>query len=355
MRFFWQKKEMERPYIVAGPCSVESRGQLEAVTEALARLPQVRLVRCGVWKPRTHPGSFDGLGEEALAWMEALRQAHPGVRYCCEVAMPEHVETALRHGLDAFWIGARTTANPFLVQEVTEALRGTQATLLVKNAPSPDVELWAGAIERCRKVGLADILAVHRGFDMLRNQGYRNSPLWEVPIELRHRMPEVPILCDPSHIAGRRDLIEEVSQTALDMGFDGLMVEVHPSPDEALTDARQQITPEALETILSRLVVRRTDTPSADVQLNLLRGQIDRLDEQLLQLCAARFDVVRQIADVKRQENMALFQPQRWDSLLSQHIATGKELGLSEEFVKGLFEKIHTESIRIQHAHTQLS
>lgn len=342
---------MKRPFIVAGPCSVESRAQLETVAEALRVIPQVQLVRCGVWKPRTHPGGFEGLGEEALQWMEET----PGVRFCCEVAKPEHVETALRYGLDAFWIGARTTANPFLVQELTEALRGTAATLLVKNAPSPDVELWSGAIERCLKVGLTDIMAVHRGFDMYHNQVYRNTPLWEVPVELRRRMPDLPILCDPSHIAGKRELIEDLSQTALDMGFDGLMIEVHPSPTEALTDARQQISPATLATLLSRLVVRQTDSASADVRLSLLREQIDRLDQQLLQLCAARFDISRQIAGVKREANMAIFQPQRWDSLLSQHIAAGKELGLSEEFVKSLFEKIHTESIQVQHVHTQLS
>lgn len=337
-----------QPYIVAGPCSVESRTQLEAVVSVLARLPQVQLVRCGVWKPRTHPGGFEGLGEQALQWMESIRQSHPDVRFCCEVALPEHVEQALRHGIDALWIGARTTANPFLVQEITETLRGTHITLLVKNAPSPDVELWAGAIERCRKMGLSDIMAVHRGFDILRNQGYRNSPLWEVPIELRRRMPDVPILCDPSHIAGRSELIRELSQAALDMGFDGLMVEVHPAPDEALTDARQQITPAQLEEILSLLVVRQTDPASADIQLSLLREQIDRLDQQLLQLCAARFDVVRQIAAVKRQGNMAIFQPKRWDTLLQQHLAAGAELGLAEDFVKDLFAKIHAESIRLQ-------
>ena len=327
---------------------MESRGQLRACMEALQRIPQVQMVRCGVWKPRTHPGGFEGLGEVALEWMSEMKEEFPRLRFCCEVGLPEHVEQALRHGVDAVWIGARTTANPFLVNEVTEALRGTKTTVLVKNAPNPDVELWAGAIERCRKVGLDDIMAVHRGFDMLRNQGYRNTPLWEMPIELRRRMPELPILCDPSHIAGQRELIEDLSRTALDMGFDGLMIEVHPTPDEAFTDARQQITPEALDSLLQRLVVRQTDPASADVQLGLLRGQIDRIDQQLLELYAARFDVVRQIADVKRKGNMSLFQPKRWDKLLQQHLTAGEKLGLSREFVKDILEKIHAESIRIQ-------
>ncbi len=337
-----------KPYIVAGPCSVESRGQLKSVVEALCRLPQVEMVRCGVWKPRTHPGGFEGLGEKALTWMEELKDEYPEVRFCCEVARPDHVELALRHGVDAIWIGARTTANPFMVQEITEALRGSSVSMMVKNAPSPDVDLWIGAIERCRKVGIIDIKAIHRGFELFRNSGYRNTPLWEVPIELRRRMPEIPILCDPSHIAGRREGIGELSQTALDLGFDGLMVEVHPAPDEALTDARQQVTPAALEAILSRLVIRQLDSPSSDMQLSLLRGQIDNIDCQLLHLLMERFEVVRQIADVKKQSNMALFQPKRWDSLLQGHLAAGAELGLSEAFVRGIFEKIHTESIRVQ-------
>lgn len=333
---------------MAGPCSVESRNQLSETVDALGKIPQVQMVRCGVWKPRTHPGGFEGLGEEALRWMTELKETMPDVRFCCEVARPEHVELALKYGVDAFWIGARTTANPFMVQEVTEALRGTGVTMMIKNAPSPDVDLWIGAIERCHKVGLDNIMAVHRGFDMLHNQGYRNTPLWEIPIELRRRMPELPILSDPSHIAGRRELIGELSQTALDMGFDGLMVEVHPAPEEALTDGRQQITFKALEELLSRLVVRQTAEATADVRLGLLRNEIDRLDRQLLELCAERFGVVRQIAEVKREKNMAVFQPKRWDRLLQEHLEEGEKLGLSKEFVKEVFEKIHAESIRKQ-------
>lgn len=341
-------KNMNRPIIVAGPCSVESRSQLRAAVEALAGMPQVRMVRCGVWKPRTRPGRFEGLGTEALAWIAEMKKEHPGVRFCCEVARPEHVEEALRHGIDALWIGARTTANPFMVQELTEALRGTEVSLLVKNAPSPDVDLWIGAIERCRQVGLQDLTAVHRGFDVFHNRVYRNTPLWEVPIELRRRMPEIPILCDPSHITGRTEGIEEVSQTALDLGFDGLMIEVHPHPEEALTDGRQQITPEALEALLHRLVVRQTDSNATDTRLSLLRGEIDSLDHQLLQLLAERFEVSRQIAEVKRKDNMAIFQPQRWEKVLEDRLGMAQTLGLSAEFTKELYEKIHAESIRVQ-------
>lgn len=345
------------PYIVAGPCSVESREQLGATVEALARELRVSMVRCGAWKPRTRPGGFEGCGEQALQWIEdcrgvadAIRHEAGGTRllFCCEVAMPEHVEKVMSHGIDAVWIGARSTASPFVVQELTEALRGTGLRVMVKNAPSPDVRLWMGAIERCQQVGLVDVWAVHRGFDVFRNDAYRNNPLWEVPIELRRQMPEVPILCDPSHIAGRREPIAALSQTAMDLGFDGLMIETHPRPDEALTDAGQQLTPEALSLLLDGIVLRSTDSVVADEELRLLREQIDHLDSRLLQLLAARFDVSRQIARVKAQGNLAVFQPKRWDSLLRHRIETGQEIGLDEGFVKGIFEKIHAESVRVQ-------
>ncbi len=345
------------PYIVAGPCSVESYGQMLSVAEALARIPQVRMMRCGVWKPRTRPGGFEGLGESALRWIADIRERMDTVRkecggerlpVCCEVALPEHVELALRYGMDALWLGARTTASPFMVQELTEALRGTGIPMMVKNAPSPDVRLWMGAIERCRQVGVEDIKAVHRGFDLFNNEGFRNSPLWEVPIELRRQMPEVPILCDPSHIAGRTEPIATLSQTALDLGFDGLMIETHSAPDEALTDAGQQLSPGQLEVLLKGLVMRSTDSVVADEELRMLREQIDQIDSQALQLLAARSRVAERIAYVKRNGNLAVFQPKRWDALLKQRMETGKELGLDEEFVKGIFEKIHTESVRVQ-------
>ena len=340
--------DTKRPYVVAGPCSGESREQLGEVVQALERVPQVQMVRCGVWKPRTHPGVFEGCGEEALQWMAELKGEHPALRFCCEVAKAEHVEMALRYGVDAMWIGARSTAKPFVVQEVTEAMRGCRVTVLVKNAPNLDVQLWLGAVERCRQVGLEDVVAVHRGFDVFKNGGYRNSPLWEIPIELRRLEPRLPILCDPSHIAGRREPIQMLAQTAMNLGFDGLMVEVHPHPDKAYTDASQQITPEELEKILDSLVVRQTDSTMADGQLQRLREEIDVLDGQLLQVLAARLGVAAEIAKVKEKGNLAVYQPKRWEHLLQQRKMTAAELGLVPEFVEDIFEKIHAESVRVQ-------
>ena len=360
---------------MAGPCSVESREQLGEVVQALAQVPQVGMVRCGVWKPRTHPGVFEGNGEEALRWVAEVREmmtrpgtsecrkeelgtypataCHPsqvgtGLRFCCEVARAEHVELALRYGMEGVWIGARTTANPFVMKEVTEAMRGCGLTVMVKNAPSPDVQLWIGAVERCRQVGLRDVVAVHRGFDVFRNGGYRNNPLWEVPIELRRLEPELPILCDPSHIAGRREPIAALAQTAMDLGMDGLMVEVHPHPERALTDARQQITPDELRELLEALVVRQTDSTMADGQLQRLREEIDLLDGQLLQVLAARLGVASEIAKVKERDNLAVYQPKRWEQVLQQRKLTAAELGLATEFVEEIFEKIHAESVRVQ-------
>ena len=345
------------PYIVAGPCSVEGREQIASVALALARLPQVSMVRCGVWKPRTRPGGFEGHGEVALQWIAECRAAVDAVReenggdrllFCCEVARPEHVETVLRYGIDAVWIGARSTASPFVVQELTEALRGTKLPVMVKNAPSPDVRLWMGAMERCRQVGVEDLKAVHRGFDVYRNDGYRNNPLWEIPIELRRLMPDVPILCDPSHIAGRREPLAALSQTAMDLGFDGLMIETHPRPEKALTDAGQQISPDELAALLAGLVMRSTDSRVADEELRLLREQIDYIDKDVLRLMSARFEVARQIARVKEEGNLAVFQPKRWDTVLRQRMEAAERQGVDPAFVKALFEKIHAESVRVQ-------
>lgn len=341
---------VKEPFVVAGPCSVESRDQLVSIVESLQQISQVSMIRCGVWKPRTRPGGFEGLGEEALRWMSELRteSEYKDVRFACEVARPEHVELALKYGVHAVWIGARTTANPFMVQELAEILRGSELVVMVKNAPSPDVKLWMGAIERMQKAGVTSVCAVHRGFDVFKNSGYRNTPLWEVPIELRRVMPEVPIICDPSHIAGRREPLQQLSQTALDLGFDGLMLEVHPKPSAALTDSYQQLDPGDFKLLLNSLVIRSTEEVVTDEELRLLRGQIDQIDEQLLQMLVERLRVSMKIADVKERCNMAVFQPKRWDWVLKQRMEMASQLGLDTDFVKEIFEKIHAESVRTQ-------
>lgn len=339
-----------RPFVVAGPCSVESEQQLSEVVAALQSIPEVAMVRCGVWKPRTRPGGFEGLGEQALQWIAGFRQHHPECRlpFCCEVATPEHAQLSLRYGMDALWIGARTTANPFMVQELATALRDTHIPLMVKNPPNPDVKLWLGAVERLRQAGCTEVCVIHRGFDIYKHDGYRNSPLWELPIELRRLMPDLPVFCDPSHIAGCTSLLLPISQTALDLGFDGLMIECHPNPSVALTDASQQVDPRQLSHLLAQIQVRHVETEQCDETLHLLREQIDALDTQLLHLLSDRQDISRQIAQIKATANMAVLQPKRWNSLLVQRINMARQLGLDEDYVKSLFEKIHTESIRQQ-------
>lgn len=340
---------MSCQYLIAGPCSVESLQQLKSVVDRLMSVPEVSHIRCGVWKPRTRPGGFEGMGEAALQWMAQVRQElRVDKPFACEVARPEHVELALRYGVSTLWIGARTTANPFMVQELSEALRGTNSTVMVKNAPNPDVRLWIGAIERCKQAGIDAVVAIHRGFDVLQNAGYRNNPLWEVPIELRRAMPEVPLVCDPSHIAGKREPLRPLSQVALDLGFDGLMLEVHPCPDQALTDADQQLTPDQLMDVIRMLVWRSTDSSVADRELQMLRTQIDCLDEQLMQVLARRLSVASQIAQVKQRGNLAVFQPKRWDTVLQRRMEEASVLGLDPDFVKRLFEVIHSESVRVQ-------
>ena len=334
--------------IIAGPCSVESREQLAAVTEALARMPEVAMIRAGVWKPRTRPGGFEGLGEPALRWMQELAAEH-GVRYCCEVARPEHVELCRRYGVDTVWIGARTTANPFMVEELCETLGGSGMKVIVKNPVCPDVRLWIGAIERLRQAGVSDITTVHRGFSMYNNHGYRNAPLWEVALELRREMPEVPILCDPSHMGGRRDLTASIALAAQQLDYDGLMVEVHSNPDAALTDAAQQITPEALKTILAAYLDAARPAPDGLAQqLSPLRQQIDDLDHNMLDLLAQRMEVSRHIAEIKKELHMPVYQSGRWSNVVADRLRIASELGLNANFTKELLDKIHGESVRVQ-------
>ena len=339
---------MENPIIIAGPCSAESREQLQLTVAQLAAVPEVTMIRAGVWKPRTRPGGFEGLGEPALGWMQELQREY-GKPFCCEVARPEHVELCDRHGITTLWLGARTTANPFMVEELCEALRGSGMQVMVKNPMNPDVRLWLGAIERLQQCGVTVTAAIHRGFSMYDNHGYRNEPLWEVPMELHRRLPDLPLLCDPSHIAGNADLVATVAKAAMQLDFDGLMVEVHPHPADALTDATQQLTPQALATLVASLPSRRASDGHADTPtLDLLRDKIDALDHELIQLLGSRMAVSRQIAEVKRQAGMSVYQPKRWEVVLTDRLRQAESLGLDQAFVKELLEKIHGESVRVQ-------
>lgn len=343
------------PYIIAGPCSVESKEQLHNIAQALCSVPQVHLIRGGVWKPRTRPGGFEGLGEPALLWMEELQKSPlhfadgSPLRFCCEVASPEHVELCLRHGITTLWIGARTTANPFMVEDIGEALRGTAAHVMVKNPPSPDLSLWLGAIERLSQVGISHLSAIHRGFNMYHNQGNRNAPLWELPLQLRRSCPDMPLLCDPSHIGGSSHLVEPLSVAAMHLEFDGLMIEVHPHPADALTDAQQQLTPHAFATLAASLAAFPSpQSNSPDARLTPLRQQIDDIDHELLRLLAQRMELSRQISIVKRERKMTVYQSKRWNDVLDDRLQLAKNLGLNPDFTKALLEKIHGESVRIQ-------
>lgn len=341
-------RQNDQPYIIAGPCSVESFGQLREATEALCKMPQVKMIRAGVWKPRTRPGGFEGLGEQALKWMQQLA-AEYGVRYCCEVARPEHVELCRQYGIGTVWIGARTTSNPFMVEEVCEALKASGMEVMVKNPVSPDVRLWMGALERVQRAGVRSVAAVHRGFDVYNNEGLRNAPLWELVLTLRRELPEVPMLCDPSHLGGSRDRVEELSLAAMQLAYDGLMIEVHPSPALAMSDTAQQLTPAEFETLLEHLQQQYHRSGSSEEQrLAPLRRQMDDVDHELLRLLGRRMELSREIAGVKRETGMTVYQSKRWEEVLTDRLRLAETLGLEPGFVKELLEKIHAESVRVQ-------
>lgn len=348
-------KQNDRPFIIAGPCSVESREQLWSVSEALCQIPRVRMIRGGVWKPRTRPGGFEGLGEQALRWMKEISDSPlrmsdgSRVRFCCEVARPEHVELCQQYGVDTLWIGARTTANPFMVEEICEALRGcSDMQVLVKNPVSPDLNLWIGATERLQQAGIKYIAAIHRGFNSYRGRvdrhDYRNDPLWEIALEFHQMQPGIPLFCDPSHIGGDSRLVAPLALAAVQLDFDGLLIEVHPSPANALTDAAQQLTPDQLATLLSVLPFSCND----NVGLEPLRSQIDDIDHELLSLLCRRMNLSRQIATIKRKRQMPVYQAKRWDEVMSDRLRLADDLGLNPEFIKEVLEKIHSESVRVQ-------
>lgn len=334
----------ERPIVIAGPCSAESEEQVMTTAKQLAD-KGCRMFRAGVWKPRTKPGGFEGQGEAALPWLQNVKKT-TGMLVATEVATPEHVELALKYGIDILWVGARTSANPFAMQALADSLKGVDVPVLVKNPVNPDLELWIGALERINQAGITRLAAIHRGFSSYDKKIYRNLPMWQIPIELRRRYPSLPILCDPSHIGGTRELIAPLCQQAMDLGFDGLIVESHCSPDNAWSDAKQQVTPDVLDYILSLLVIR--DETVTTEGIHALRKQIDELDNQLIELLAKRMRVCREIGQYKKEHNMTILQTSRYNEILDKRGAQGVLCGMSSEFIRSVFEEVHEESVRQQ-------
>ncbi len=334
------------PLIIAGPCSVESEEQILATARALSQIPEVKMLRGGIWKPRTRPDAFEGRGEEGLVWLQEAKR-ETGLPTATEVATPKHVELALKYDIDTLWIGARTVVNPFSVQQLADALKGVDIPVMIKNPVSPDLNLWLGAFERFQKAGVKQLVAVHRGFSYYKETPFRNFPMWEIPIELTQRL-NVPLVTDVSHICGNRELLQVTAQKALDLATDGLMVECHINPDAALTDAQQQITPETLGEMLSHLTFRSKVTGSVESDLAGLRGEIDDIDAELLQLLARRMEVSERIGDYKKLNNVTVVQMDRWKQILADHIAVGDSLGLDRELVNAVFEAVHQASIRRQ-------
>ena len=334
----------ERPLVIAGPCSAESEEQVMTTAQQLSH-NGIKVFRAGVWKPRTKPGGFEGNGKVALPWLKRVKE-ETGMLTCVEVATPEHVEEALKAGIDILWIGARTTANPFAVQAIADALKGVDVPVLYKNPVNPDLELWIGGMQRLNQAGIKRLAAIHRGFTTFDKTIYRNLPMWHIPIEMRRRIPSLPLICDPSHIGGRRELIAPLSQQAMDLGFDGLIIESHCNPDVAWSDSKQQVTPNVLDFILDKLVIR--STADSTESLKALRSQIDELDNELIQLLSKRMRVSREIAHFKKDHNVAVVQPGRYNEIINKRGAQGVLCGMSEDFMKTIFEAIHSESVSQQ-------
>jgi chorismate mutase len=337
-------------FLAAGPCSAESEEQVLTTAKALAG-NGVDFLRAGIWKPRTRPGSFEGVGAEGLVWLTAAR-AETGLKVGTEVAEPSHVEACLEAGLDVLWVGARTTTNPFSVQAIADALKGTDIPVFVKNPMSADVGLWIGAIERLSNAGLTKLGAIHRGVSSSLEMRYRNAPAWKMPIELMRRMPEIPIICDPSHICGRADLISTIAQEAMDLLFDGLMVEVHPDPPAALSDAAQQLTPANFLSMIGNLKIsiEQSDSLPFGKRMSALRDGVDEIDSQLLELISDRMELVREMGRLKSEQKVSTLQPHRWQAILEDRVRRGTGLDLTEDFVLQLMQSIHEEAIRQQEA-----
>jgi chorismate mutase len=338
-----------RPFLISGPCSAETEEQVMRTAKLLAELNTVSVFRSGIWKPRTRPNSFEGVGIEGLKWLKNVKQ-ETGLLVGTEVANERHVYEALKYSIDMLWIGARTSVNPFTVQEISNALNGVDVIVLVKNPVNPDIELWIGAIERIAKAGIKRLGAIHRGFSTYEKTSYRNQPNWQLPIELRRRIPNIPLICDPSHIAGSREYIHEISQKALDLNYDGLMIESHIDPDNALSDAQQQLTPNDLKELLSRLILRNPSTsdPRLLDVLGELRQQIDIFDDHLIDLIEQRMKVAETIGQYKKDNNITILQSVRWDEIVKRVMNRGKAKGLSSEMIDTVFKAIHQESINHQ-------
>ena len=334
--------------MIAGPCSAETEEQVLKIAHSLKNT-DVSFFRAGIWKPRTRPGMFEGVGALGLQWLQRVKE-ETGLKTATEVANKDHVKLALEHDIDMLWIGARSTVSPFIIQEIADELEGTDKIILVKNPVNPDLPLWIGALERLQRAGIKNLGVIHRGFSTYEKTKYRNIPEWQLVIELQNKFPNLPIICDPSHITGKRDLIFDVSQTALDLNFEGLMIETHCNPDAAWSDAAQQVTPERLVEIMNDLRIRKTSVSEEDYvsQLGNLRSHIDIIDEQLLDLLKKRMDIADEIGGLKKTNNVAILQNTRWHEILGKMILEGEQRNLSEEFVIQVFKAIHQESINRQ-------
>lgn len=336
--------ESKRPIVIAGPCSAETEEQVMDTAKQLAK-NGIKIYRAGIWKPRTKPGGFEGVGEIGLPWLQKVKE-ETGMYVSTEVATAKHVEAALKAGIDILWVGARTSANPFAVQEIADSLKGVDIPVLIKNPVNPDLDLWIGAIERIYNAGIRKLGAIHRGFSSYDKKIYRNLPQWHIPIELHRRLPNIPIICDPSHVGGRRELIASISQQAMDLSFDGLIIESHICPDKAWSDASQQITPDILQFIINKLVIRegvQTTESLADLRL-----QIDNIDNDLLEMLSKRMRISREIGTFKKEHNMPVLQANRYDEIMQKRVILGESMGMSPEFVTKILEAIHEESVRQQ-------
>ena len=340
--------QLNHPVVIAGPCSAETESQVLNIAHSLKNT-DVSFYRAGIWKPRTRPGMFEGVGALGLKWLQRVKE-ETGLKTATEVANKDHVKLALEHNIDMLWIGARSTVSPFIIQEIADELEGTDKIVLVKNPVNPDLALWIGAIERLQRANIKNLGVIHRGFSTYEKTKYRNIPEWQLVIELQNKFPLLPLICDPSHITGKRDLIFDVSQTALDLNFDGLMIETHCTPDEAWSDAAQQVTPAQLVQIMKDLRIRKTSVAEEDYlsQLGTLRSHIDILDDQLLDTLKKRMEIAEEIGKLKKANNVAILQNQRWHEILGKVVLEGQQHSLSEEFVIQIFKAIHQESINRQ-------